>query len=125
MTARIVRALENPFVNVLAHPTGRLIGERDGYDVDLEQVFAAAKAHGKAVEINGSSHRLDLRDTQARRAAELGVSIAISTDTHHLSDLDNLALGVGTARRAWVSPRHVVNALRLDRLLAWAHRGRR
>jgi DNA polymerase (family 10) len=125
MTARIVRALSNPHVTVLAHPTGRLIGERDGYDVDLEQVFAAAKANGKAVEINGSPHRLDLRDTHARRAAELGVSIAISTDTHDLSHLDNLALGVGTARRAWISPRLVVNALPLEPFLAWAHRARR
>src|SRR5574337_362441 len=77
MTARIVKALENPYVNILVHPTGRLIGERDPYDVDLEQVFAAAKKHGKAIEINASPQRLDLKDVHARRAAELGIPITI------------------------------------------------
>ena len=125
MTARIVRAIENPYVNILVHPTGRLIGEREPYDVDLEQVFAAARSHGKAVEINSSWQRLDLKDSHARRAAELGVPIAISSDTHDPSHLDNLALGVATARRAWIGPHQVVNTLPLKRLLAWAHRGRR
>ncbi len=124
MTARIVRALENPYVNILVHPTGRLIGERDPYDVDLEQVFAAAKKHGKAVEINSSWQRLDLKDVHARRAAELGVAIAINTDTHYLENLDNMTLGIATARRAWVRPAQVVNTLSLNKLLAWAHKSR-
>ncbi len=124
MTARIVRALENPYVNILVHPTGRLIGERDPYDVDLEQVFAAAKKHGKAVEINSSWQRLDLKDVHARRAAELGVWIAINTDTHYLENLNNMALGIGTARRAWIGPARVVNTLPLKQLLAWAHKSR-
>ena len=124
MTARIVRALENPYVNILVHPTGRLIGERDPYDVDLEQVFAAAKKHGKAVEINSSWQRLDLKDVHARRAAELGVAIAINTDTHYLENLDNMTLGIATARRAWIRPAQVVNTLSLKNLLAWAHKSR-
>ncbi len=124
MTARIVRALENPYVNILVHPTGRLIGERDPYDVDLEQVFAAAKQHGKAVEINSSWQRLDLNDVHARRAAELGVTIAINTDTHYLENLSNVALGIGTARRAWIRPAQVVNTVPLKQLLAWAHKSR-
>jgi DNA polymerase (family 10) len=124
MTARIVRALENPYVNILVHPTGRLIGERDPYDVDLEQVFAAAKKHGKAVEINSSWQRLDLKDAHARRAAELGVAIAINTDTHYLENLDNMTLGIATARRAWIRPAQVVNTLSLKNLLAWAHKSR-
>ena len=124
MTARIVRALANPYVSILAHPTGRRLGAREPYDVDLDAVFAAARAHGKAVEINASPERLDLNDVHARRATELGVSVAISTDTHWLENLDNLELGLGIARRAWIGPAQVVNALPLADLLAWAHRGR-
>jgi DNA polymerase (family 10) len=123
MTARIVAALANPHVHVLVHPTGRLIGSREPYDVDLEAVFAAARQHGKAVEINASPHRLDLADVPARRAAELGIPVAISTDTHYLTDLDHLDLGVGVARRAWIGPSGVLNARPLDALLGWAHRG--
>src|SRR3989454_6736926 len=100
MTTRLVRALKNPYVNVLAHPTGRLIGAREPYDVDLDAVLEAARAHGKAVEINASPERLDLNDAHARRAAELGVPVAISSDTHWLAHLDKLQLGLGIARRA-------------------------
>jgi DNA polymerase (family 10) len=117
MTARIVRALANPHVRVLAHPTGRLIGSRDPYDVDVEAVFAAARAHGKAVEINCSPDRLDLNDVHARRAAALGIPVAVSTDTHHLSELDNMELGIGVARRAWIEASQVINARPLAELL--------
>jgi DNA polymerase (family 10) len=120
MTARIVRALGNPWVNVLVHPTGRLIGSRDPYDVDLDAVLAAAGAHGKAVEINASPDRLDLSDVHARRAAALGVPLAVSTDTHYLSELDNIELGIGVARRAWLEPGQVLNTRPLDGLLRWA-----
>jgi DNA polymerase (family 10) len=119
MTARICRALENPHVRVLAHPTGRLLGSRDPYEVDLEQVLAVGKAHGKAVEINASPNRLDLRDIHARRAKEMGMLLSIDTDTHHLAELDNIDLGVATARRAWIGPDQVLNAMPLERLLAW------
>jgi DNA polymerase (family 10) len=122
MTARIVRALANPHVDILVHPTGRLLGSREPYDVDMEAVLAAAREHGKAVEINASPERLDLGDVHARRAAELGIPIAISTDTHYLSDLENLELGVAVARRAWLDAAHVVNARPLPELLAWAQR---
>jgi len=124
MTARICRALEHPYVNIFVHPTGRLIGERDPYDVDLDQVFETARRHGKAVEINASPTRLDLNDHHARRARELGVLLAIDTDTHFLDQLENMELGVAVARRAWVGPDQVVNTLPLDRLLAWAGQGR-
>ena len=124
MTARIARALENPYVNILVHPTGRLIGERDPYEVDLEQVCAAAIRHGKAIEINSSPQRLDLKDLHARRAAELGVPIAVNTDAHYPDDLDNMALGIATARRAWISAPRVLNALPLKKLLSWAHASR-
>jgi DNA polymerase (family 10) len=120
MTARICRALEHPAVRVLVHPTGRRLGTREPYDVDLERVLATARAHGKAVEINASPERLDLKDVHARRARELGVPVAIDTDTHYLSELDHMALGVAIARRAWIGPAQVVNALPLERFLAWA-----
>ncbi len=124
MTRRICRALENPHVRILVHPTGRLLGSRDPYDVDLEEVFATAKRHGKAVEINASPHRLDLKDVHARRARDLGLTLSVDTDTHYLSELDNIALGVATARRAWVGPDQVVNTRPLAGLLEWARAGR-
>jgi DNA polymerase (family 10) len=124
MTARICRALENPHVRILVHPTGRLLGSRDPYEVDLEQVFATARRLGKAVEINASPWRLDLKDTHARRARDLGLQLSIDTDTHYLNELDHLALGIATARRAWIGPEQVVNTLPLERLLAWARAGR-
>jgi DNA polymerase (family 10) len=107
-------------VRVLVHPTGRRLGSRDPYDVDLEPVLATARRFGKAVEINGSPWRLDLKDVHARRARDLGCRLAVDSDTHALSDLDHIALGVATARRAWVGPDQVVNAQPLDRFLAWA-----
>jgi DNA polymerase (family 10) len=124
MTARIVKALANPYVHIFAHPTGRLIGERDPYDVDMEAIFAAAKRYGKALEINAQPSRLDLNDHHARRAKELGVMLAISTDTHLLDQLDNMSLGVAVARRAWLEKSDVVNAMPLDTLLTWAHKPR-
>ena len=122
MTRRICRALENPYVNILAHPTGRLIGLREPYDVDLEQVFPAARRHGKALEINCYPERLDLNDVHARRARELGVLLAINTDTHALDQLDTMWLGVATARRAWVGPAEVINTWSVDKLRAWARK---
>jgi DNA polymerase (family X) len=122
MTRRICRALENPYVNILAHPTGRLIGEREPYDVDLEAVFTIACSHGKALEINCYPERVDLNDVQARRARERGVLLAISTDTHVLDQLDTMRLGVSAARRAWVGPAEVVNTWSVDKLRAWARK---
>jgi DNA polymerase (family 10) len=122
MTRRIVRALEHPRVDILAHPTGRLIGSRDPYDVDLDMVFATALAHGKALEINASPDRLDLGDAHARRAASLGIPLAISTDTHYLSNLGLVDLGVAVARRAWIEPSQVLNAKPLTDLREWQRR---
>jgi DNA polymerase (family X) len=120
MTRRICRALARPRVSILAHPTGRLLGEREPYDVDLDQVFQTAKRHGKAVEINASPQRTDLNDVQARRAADLGVLVAISTDAHQLGHLRHIELGVATARRAWIGPAQVINTWPVEKLLGWA-----
>ena len=123
MTARIVRALGHPHLDILAHPTGRKIGSREPYDVDMEAVFAAARAHGKAIEINASPERLDMSDAHARRAAELGIPVPINTDTHYLSELDWMELGCAVARRAWIGPDQVLNTRSLEDLLAWTRRG--
>jgi DNA polymerase (family 10) len=122
MTARIVRALGHPHLDILAHPTGRKIGSREPYDVDMEAVFLAARSHGKAIEINASPDRLDMSDVHARRAAELGIPVAINTDTHYLSNLEWTQLGCAVARRAWIGPDQVLNARPLADLLAWTRR---
>ncbi len=122
MTRRICRAIANPYVHVLAHPTGRLFGERDAYDVDLDAVLRTAHQLGKAVEINSCPQRLDLDGTHARRARDLGALVAIDTDTHVLDQLDTMRLGVAMARRGWIEKGAVVNAWPVTKLLAWARR---
>ena len=122
MTKRLCRALANPHVDVLAHPSGRLIGEREPYAFDLERVLDTAKRHEKALEINAYPTRLDLNDVQARRAHERGVLLAIDTDTHMLDHLGFMELGVLTARRAWVGKAGVVNTWPVARLREWMRR---
>jgi len=119
MTRRICRALANPRVHVLGHPTGRLIGERDPYALDIDEVLRTARRYNKAVEINAYPDRLDLNDAHARRAHELGVLVAVSTDTHMLDHLDFMELGVATARRGWTETPRVVNTWATPKLLAW------
>jgi DNA polymerase (family X) len=115
-TARVVRALQHPAVNLLAHPTGRLIGVREGMALDLDAVFAAAAAHGVAVECNASPYRLDLGDVDLMRAAAAGCRIAIDTDAHAVAGLDDMSFGVTTARRAWLAADQVINAWPWPRL---------
>jgi len=125
MTRRICRALAHPRVHVLAHPTGRLIGERDPSAVDIDEVLRTARRHGKAVEINASPDRLDLNDVHVRRAHELDVLVAISTDTHMLDHLGWMELGVATARRGGTERTRVVNTWPLPELLEWTRAERR
>jgi DNA polymerase (family 10) len=119
MTRRICRALAHPRLHVLGHPTGRLIGEREPYAVDMDEVLRTARRHDKAVEINCQIDRLDLNDVHARRAHVLDVRVAISTDTHLLDQLGWMELGVATARRGWTETRQVVNAWPPQKLLGW------
>ena len=119
MTKRICGALENPNVDALGHPTGRLIGQRDPYKVDIDAVIETARKHGKALEINSSYKRLDLKDTHARKAVEAGVKIIVSTDAHRTEHLERIIFGVGTARRGWVKKTDVVNTYSLCELLKW------
>jgi len=116
-TQRLVRAIENPYVNIVGHPTGVLLGEREGYEFDADAVFRAAARNGTALEINSNPARLDLSGSLARRAKEAGCQIAIDTDAHHIEDFDNLRFGIGTARRAGLTKTDVVNTRPLEGLL--------
>jgi len=109
MTRRIIRALRHPEVDILAHPTGRIIGEREPYAVDIEEVIAEAARLGKILEINAYYQRLDLNDVYSRRAKELGVKLAIGTDAHHLDQLSFIRFGVAVARRGWLEREDVLN----------------
>jgi DNA polymerase (family 10) len=118
MTSRVIEAIENPDVDMIAHPTCRLIGEREPVSIDLEAVFRAAARHNKIVEINAMPERLDLRDTHAFRARELGLRLAIGIDAHSVAHLAFMRFGVGVARRAWCEPKHILNTLPVEELLA-------
>jgi DNA polymerase (family 10) len=118
LTERALAAIRNPYVDVLAHPTGRLVGGRTGGDFDLEAIYVAAAETGTALEIDGDPARLDLRDTHARAAIAAGCTLSIDSDAHSPAALDNITYGVGTAQRAWVPPDHVLNTLTLKQLLA-------
>jgi DNA polymerase (family X) len=124
LTARALGAIRNPYVDVLAHPTGRLVGGRTGGDFDLEAIFAEAAATGTALEIDGDPARLDLRDAHARAAIAAGCTISIASDAHAVTGLGNVEYGVGTAQRAWVPPDRVLNTLTLRQLLARRKRPR-
>ena len=124
MTMRITRALQNPFVHILGHPTGRLIGERDPYQVDIDRVIRTAKEFGKAVEVNSFYSRLDLNDIHVRKAMDMGVRIVISTDSHHTDHLSMMRLGVATARRGWAEKKDVLNTLGYDELSDWLSYGK-
>lgn len=108
-TERIIRAMDNRYFNILAHPTGRLLGERPGYPVDLERVMVAAKERGCFLEINGHPSRLDLDDVHCRAAKEMGLKLAISTDAHSTVGLNAMRFGVDQARRGWLEPTDVLN----------------
>ena len=118
MTARLIAAARNPHVDIIGHPTGRLLGRREPYDVDIEALIGACAESGTALEINANPARLDLDDVHARRAVEKGVWLAIDTDAHAIDNFDLLPYGIFTARRAWVGPEHVLTCLPLAALLA-------
>jgi len=117
MTRRIIKAIQNPHVSILAHPTGRLILEREAYKVNLKEVFQAAIDRGVVMEINAYPDRLDLRDVDARMAKEMGAKLVISTDAHSIVQLELMKFGVFTARRGWVEAKEVINTLPLPALL--------
>jgi len=116
VTERILRAMANPYVDAIGHPTGRLISRREGYEIDLEVVLKAAAETGTALEINAYYDRLDLSDLHAKRAKEAGAQITINTDAHHADQLWMMELGIGTARRGWLSKGDVLNCLPPEKL---------
>ncbi len=125
MTRRLLTAIEHPYVNIIGHPTTRILGRRPPVDFDADAVFAAAARTHTALEINAFPDRLDLSDELVSRARELGVVFAIDTDAHAVPHLDYIRYGVAVAQRGWVSADKVINTWPLDRLRAFLAKGRR
>lgn len=119
VTERMVNAIRNPHVDIIGHPTGRIIPDREGADLDMEVVLREAREHGVALEINAHPSRLDLEDIYARRACEMGIPLSINTDAHKPEDMDMIDFGIATARRGWVGPKDVINAWEPEKLIDW------
>jgi len=117
ITHRIVSAMKNPYVHIIAHPTGRLIGERDAYELDMDEILSTARQTGTVLEINAYPQRLDLNDVYVKRAKEMGIPLVISTDAHIEYQLDFIAYGIGMARRGWLDKSFVLNTLPYKSLL--------
>lgn len=119
ITARLLNAINNPHVDIIGHPRGQLIPDREPADLDMDAVFAAALATETALEINANPHRLDLDSAHARQALKLGIKLAINTDAHSAADFAVLPFGVRTARRAWASPEQIINTWSRERFEEW------
>jgi DNA polymerase (family 10) len=118
-TKRIIRTIKHPLVNILLHPTGRLINRREPYELDLEAIIKAAAENRVALELDCFPDRMDLKDTYVRRAIASGVKIAIDTDAHHPDHFRFLELGIGTARRGWATKNDIINTWPIEKLLKW------
>jgi len=124
ITSRIVSALKHPFVHAIAHPTGRVLGEREAYAVNLSEVFEVAKRYGKALEINAYYKRLDLNDIHSRAAKEKGIPLIIGTDTHFIDQMEYLPYGVAVARRGWCEKKDILNTLNYEEFKKWLEKVR-
>ncbi len=122
VTERMIKAMENPHVDIIAHPTGRLISSREGYEVDVDQIMAKAAETHTALEINSYYDRLDLSDINCMKAKQMGVKLSIGTDAHHVDQLWAIRLGVAVARRGWLGGNDLLNTLSLQRLLEFLQR---
>lgn len=122
ITERLLKAIDNPHVDMIGHPTGRLIPHREGADLDMEQIFFAAARTGTILEINANPNRLDLRDSHIRRAQELGVNCAINTDAHHIDHFNLLPYGLATAQRGWLTAGQVVNCWPYEKFVEYLKR---
>lgn len=118
-TERVIKAMQNPYFKILGHPTGRLLGQRAPYEIDLEAVIKAAKKYRVAIEINANPLRLDLTDVYCRMAKEIGVKIIINTDAHHAAQLEYMEDGIGVAKRGWLSRADVLNTKSVEGLLGY------
>ena len=117
LTRRIISAMENDNINIIAHPTGRKIQERNAYELDLEKIFETSKDTGTLLEVNSQMNRLDLKDMDIRIAIEHGCKLVINTDAHSIPELKNMELGISTARRGWAKKEDIINTLPLKKLL--------
>ena len=122
VTQRVLNAIENPYVDMIGHPTGRLLPDRPGADLDIDVVLEAAKRTGTIMEINANPRRLDLRDSHVRLAMELGVLLSINTDAHHPDQFALRHYGVATAQRGWATAAQVINTWPLEKLLDYLAR---
>jgi DNA polymerase (family 10) len=118
MTARVLRAIENPYTRILGHPTGRMLLRREAYQIDMARVLKAAAKAGVAVEHNANPNRLDLNDRDLRMAKEAGCKIVVNTDAHHTSEMENMRYGIRQLRRAWLTKEDVLNTLGSAEFLA-------
>jgi len=124
MTERIIKAMKNHYVNVIVHPTGRVIFQREPYQLDLEKIMKAAKELGVALEINSYMDRLDLRDTDIRKAVDMEVKMVIGTDAHNKNQLNLIELGIAQARRGWATRKNILNTQPLNVLLKFLREGK-
>jgi DNA polymerase (family 10) len=115
MTARLIKAIGNPNVSIIGHPTGRILLRRDAYMFDIDAVLQAAVRNRVAVELNAYPDRLDLCDRHLRLAKQYGVKIVINTDSHHTTHMEKIRFGVLQARRAWLTPQDVLNTLTVEK----------
>ena len=122
MTKRLLTAMSNEYTTILGHPTGRLIGRREGYALDMDKIIEGAKDHRVVLELNGFSDRLDLDDLNSRKAKEQGVMVALASDAHGIEQMENINLAVSTARRGWLEPRDVLNCLTFKELQTFLER---
>jgi len=122
MTERLLTAISNEHVRILAHPTGRILGQREGYAFDVQKVFQTAKDQKVGLEVSSYIDRLDLPDRLCRTARDIGALLVINTDSHTTEHLDYMRYGVAMARRGWIGPEQVLNTMSLDKLSAWMKR---
>jgi len=122
MTERMIKAMQNPYVKIISHPTGRLINRRDEYQLDIDKIIETARETGTALEINSFPSRLDLKDTNIRKAIQKGVKLVINTDSHHRDHLLFMRFGIGQARRGWATKEDIINAWPLEKLLEFFHK---
>ncbi len=117
MTERMIKAMKNPNVDIISHPTGRLIQKRDEYQIDLDKIFRVAKEIGTILEINSYPERLDLNDQNIRRAKEVGVKMVINTDSHHKDQMRYIEFGIAQAKRGWAEKENIINTQPIEKIL--------
>jgi DNA polymerase (family 10) len=117
MTDRMINAIENPYVNIISHPTGRRIQEQQEYELNLDLILETAHDTGTLMEINSQPNRLDLRDIYIKKATSIGCQLVVNSDAHHIHEMKNMQLGVATARRGWVRREDILNTMGLNDVL--------